>query len=59
MPFEYRKNIEFLFLKIKYSFLKEAIKLKLLKNGIKYCLKLGLEDIQILLPVSSVNSKYS
>ena len=34
LPFEYEKNIEFLFTKNKVFFLKEAIRLKLLKNGI-------------------------
>ena len=34
LPFEYEKIQNFYLLKINYSFLKEAIKLKLLKNGI-------------------------
>lgn len=56
LPFEYEKNIEFLFTKNKVFFFERSYKAKTIEEWYKYCLKLGLEDIQILLPVSSVNS---
>ena len=56
LPFEYEKSIEFLFTKNKIFFFEKSYKAKTIEEWYKYCLKLGLEDIQILLPVSSVNS---
>ena len=56
LPFEYEKSIEFLFTKNKIFFFERSYKAKTIEEWYKYCLKLGLEDIQILLPVSSVNS---
>ena len=56
LPFEYEKSIEFLFTKNKVFFFERSYKAKTIEEWYKYCLKLGLEDIQILLPVSSVNS---
>ena len=56
LPFEYEKNIEFLFTKNKVFFFERSYKAKTIEEWYEYCLKLGLEDIQILLPVSSVNS---
>ena len=55
LPFEYEKNIEFLFTKNKILFFEKSYKAKTIEEWYKYCLKLGLEDIQILLPVSSKN----
>ena len=55
LPFEYEKNIEFLFTKNKVFFFERSYKAKTIEEWYKYCLKLGLEDIQILLPVSSKN----
>ena len=56
LPFEYEKNIEFLFTKNKVFFFERSYKAKTIEEWYKYCLKLGLEDIQILLPVSLKNS---
>ena len=56
LPFEYEKSIEFLFTKNKIFFFEKSYKAKTIEEWYKYCLKLGLEDIQILLSVSSVNS---
>ena len=56
LPFEYEKNIEFLFTKNKVFFFERSYKAKTIEEWYKYCLKLGLEDIQILLPISSKNS---
>ena len=56
LPFEYEKSIEFLFTKNKVFFFERSYKAKTIEEWYKYCLKLGLEDIQILLSVSSVNS---
>ena len=56
LPFEYEKSIEFLFTKNKIFFFERSYKAKTIEEWYKYCLKLGLEDIQILLPVSLKNS---
>ena len=56
LPFEYEKNIEFLFTKNKIFFFEKSYKAKTIEDWYKYCLKLGLEDIQILLPVSLKSS---
>ena len=56
LPFEFEKSIEFLFTKNKIFFFEKSYKAKTIKDWYKYCLKLGLEDIKILLPVSSKNS---
>ena len=55
-PFEYEKSIEFLFTKNKIFFFEKSYKAKTIEDWYKYCLKLGLEDIQILLPVSLKSS---
>ena len=54
-PFEYEKNIEFLFSKNKIDFLEKNYKARNIEEWFDYCLNLGLEDIKILLPVSSKN----
>lgn len=54
-PFEYEKNIEFLFSKNKVDFLENSYKAENIEEWFDYCLNLGLEDIKILLPVSSKN----
>ena len=56
LPFEYEKSIEFLFTKNKIFFFERTYKAKTIEEWYKYCLKLGLEDIQILLPISSKNA---
>ena len=56
LPFEYEKSIEFLFTKNKIFFFERSYKAKTIEEWYKYCLKLGLEDIQILLPVSLKSS---
>ena len=50
-PFEYEKNIEFLFSKNKIDFLEKNYKAGNIEEWFDYCLNLGLEDIKILLPV--------
>ncbi len=54
-PFEYERNIEFLFSKNKIDFLEKNYKAGNIEEWFDYCLNLGLEDIKILLPVSSKN----
>ena len=54
-PFEYEKNIEFLFSNNKLNFLEKNYKARNIEEWFDYCLNLGLEDIKILLPVSSKN----
>ena len=54
-PFEYEKSIEFLFSKNKIDFLENSYKARNIEEWFDYCLNLGLEDIKILLPVSSKN----
>ena len=54
-PFEYEKNIEFLFSENKLNFLEKNYKARNIEEWFDYCLNLGLEDIKILLPVSSKN----
>ena len=54
-PFEYERNIEFLFSKNKVDFLENSYKARNIEEWFDYCLNLGLEDIKILLPVSSKN----
>ena len=54
-PFEYEKNIEFLFSKNKIDFLEKNYKARNIEEWFEYCLNLGLEDIKILLPASSKN----
>lgn len=54
-PFEYEKSIEFLFSKNKVDFLENSYKAGNIEEWFDYCLNLGLEDIKILLPVSSKN----
>ena len=53
--FEYEKNIEFLFSNNKLNFLEKNYKARNIEEWFDYCLNLGLEDIKILLPVSSKN----
>ncbi len=54
-PFEYERNIEFLFSKNKIDFLEKNYKAGNIEEWFDYCLNLELEDIKILLPVSSKN----
>ena len=54
-PFEYEKNIEFLFSENKLNLLEKNYKTRNIEEWFDYCLNLGLEDIKILLPVSSKN----
>ena len=54
-PFEYERNIEFLFSKNKIDFLEKNYKVGNIEEWFDYCLNLGLEDIKILLPISSKN----
>ena len=58
-PFEYKKSIEFLFSKNKLNFLEKSYKARNIEEWFDYCLNLGLEDIKILLPVSSKNLNIS
>ena len=58
-PFEYEKSIEFLFSKNKIDFLEKNYKARNIEEWFDYCLKLSLEDIKILLPVSSKNLNIS
>ena len=55
LPFEYEKNIEFLFSNNKLNFLEKNYKARNIEEWFDYFLTLGLEDIKILLPVSSKN----
>ena len=54
-PFEYEKSIEFLFSKNKLNFLEKSYTARNIEEWFDYCLNLELEDIKILLPVSSKN----
>ena len=54
-PFEYEKNIEFLFSKNKVDFLENSYKARNVEEWFEYCLNSGLKDIKLLLPVSSKN----
>ena len=54
-PFEYEKSIEFLFSKNKVDFLENSYKAGNIEEWFDYCLNLELEDIKILLPISSKN----
>ena len=58
-PFEYEKSIEFLFSKNKIDLLEKNYKAGNIEEWFDYCLKLSLEDIKILLPVSSKNLNIS
>ena len=58
-PFEYEKSIEFLFSKNKLNFLEKSYTARNIEEWFDYCLNLGLEDIKILLPVSSKNLNIS
>ena len=51
-PFEYERNIEFLFSKNKIDFLEKNYKAGNIEEWFDYCLNLGLEDIKLSMPIA-------